>query len=245
MRSFRPTVAALVAAAVVTSGCGGGDADATPTSSTLTREQAAQLAEVLVDNLDSQGAAFVVSARTAAGDTLNMTGEVDWAGHRGVATIVATGPESGLYRIIWTDDVMLEQRPALLAQVADAENLTAEWIARPPSPPTRTLDKIVAIIASLAGDQIDNAVLIAQAPGSAYLGTDTVDGREVAVLRYGERNRYWLADDGELVRFEQPPLPGNDAILIDFSDRGPRSVDLPAADAVVDARALGDLYPFP
>lgn len=243
MTTHRRTAAALVVAAVALVGCSADDDPAT-TTEPLTREQAAQLAEVLVDNLDDGGAAFVVSARTAGGDTITLTGEVDWVGHTGRATVDATGPEAGLDEIVWTDSAMFERRPALAATLRDQENLAVDWILRPPAPATRTIDKLVAIIAALAGEQVDNAVLIAQEPGSASLGTVEIDGRDAELLRYGERNRYSLATDtGELLRFEQPPVPGNDAIVIDFSDRGPRTVELPSGGGVIAVEALGDRYP--
>ena len=231
-------------------GCGGGDGGdggdgAPPTSAVLTSEQAGRLASVLFDNLESQGASFSVSARTADGDTMTLTGEVDWVGHAGRADVLATGDEDDLVEIVWTEDVILERRPALAAQLLDAENLAVDYVARAPSPATRTVDRLVAVLAALAGDTRDNPLLIAQAPGSASFGTATALGRETEVLRYGGENRYWLdVQTGELVRFEQPPSADRDTFVVDLVERGPQTVTLPPVDRTIAATDIADLYPF-
>lgn len=225
-------------------GCGGGDGtdgagEPAPTSAPLTAEQASLLADVLFDNLDAGGATFTMSARTPAGDTMAVAGEVDWVSHTGRADVVATGPEEDLTEVVWTEDVILERRPALLADLA------FEYVARAPSPATRTIDRLVAVVAALAGQQRDNPLLIQQTPGSASFGVQTLGGRDVEVLRFGDENRYWLdAETGELVRFEQPPSADRDAFVLDFTDRGPQSVILPPIDATIPATDLGDRYPF-
>lgn len=237
--------ARLLVATCALLGCGS-DPDPAPTASTLSRAQASRLAEIQVDNLTAGGASFVVSLRTATGDTVALTGAVDWTNHRGHAVVTASGAEADLAEIIWTDSMMLERRPLLSAELLDAENVAVDWIARAPSPAGRVIDKAVAIVAALAGSQVDNAVLIAQTPGSAYLGTVPLGGRTVEVLRFGQENRYSLdVETGDLVRFEQPPTPGKDAITVDVSELGPQAVELPDGSRVTDVAQFGDRYPFP
>lgn len=242
IRRSPPAAALVVLAALVVAGCGGGsgaDGGPAPTSAPLTGEQASLLADVLFDNLDAGGATFTISARTAAGDTMALTGEVDWVSHTGRADVAATGPEVDLAEVVWTEDVILERRPALLADLA------FEYVARAPSPATRTIDRLVAVVAALAGEQRDNPLLIQQTPGSASFGVQELGGREVEVLRYGDENRYWLdAETGELVRFEQPPSTDRDAFVLDLTGRGPQVVTLPPIDATIPATDLGDRYPF-
>lgn len=241
----RQLVAAIAAAALavlVVAGCGdggGADVGAAPTSAPLTSQQASRLADVLFDNLDAGGATFTISARSADGETMALTGEVDWAGHTGRADVVATGPEEDLVEVVWTEDVILERRPALL------QGLGFDYVARAPSPATRTIDRLVAVVAALAGEQRDNPLLIQQTPGSASFGVQTLGGREVEVLRYGDENRYWLdVESGELRRFEQPPSADRDAFVLDLTERGPQSVSLPPIDATIPATDLGTRYPF-
>jgi hypothetical protein len=244
----RPPATVIVAfVALVAAGCGGdGEADGqadgagpAPTSAPLTSEQASRLADILFDNLDVGGARFTISARTADGETMAITGEVDWVSHTGRADVVATGPEEDLREVVWTEDVILERRPALL------EDLAFDYVARAPAPATRTIDRLVAVVAALAGEQRDNPLLIQQTPGSASFGSQTLGGRDVEVLRYGDENRYWLdTETGALVRFEQPPSPDRDAFVLDLTERGPQTVSLPPVDTTIPATDLGDLYPF-
>jgi hypothetical protein len=228
-------------------GCGDDEtAITTPTSAPLTRDQAGRLADILFDNLDDRGARFTISARTAAGDTMTVTGEVDWVAHTGRADVVATGAEADLAEIVWTETVILERRPSLLTQLSDAGNLSFDFVARAPSPATRTIDRLVAVVAALAGDVRDNPLLIQQEPGSASFGTTELAGREVEILRYGNENRYWLdVATGELVRFEQPLTDNRDTFVLDLSDRGAKTVTLPAVDQAIPATDIADLYPFP
>ncbi len=237
-------VALSVVTLAAACGDGGGDGDAGPVP--LSVDQQNRLAGVLVDNLESGGAAFVASVRTPAGDTITLTGEVDWADHVGRADVVATGPERELVEVVWTIDTILERRPALSAAVLEDTGVAADHIARAPAPATRSVDRAVALIAALAGERRDNPLLIGATEGSAYLGTAVVGGRDVEILRYGQENRYSLdVETGQLLRFEQPPTADRDTIVIDFTDRGERSIALPPPERVVAAAALGDRYPFP
>lgn len=243
--SLLRSLAAALSVVLLASACGeGGSDDAGPVP--LSNEQQNRLAGVLVDNLESGGAAFVASVRTPAGDTITVSGEVDWVDHTGRADVVATGPERDLVEVVWTVDVILERRPSLSAALLADDGIDVQHIARAPAPATRSVDRVVALVAALAGERRDNPLLIGAAEGSAYLGNAVVAGREVEVLRYGQENRYSLdVESGQLVRFEQPPTADRDAIVIDFGDRGPRSIAMPPAERVVTAAALGDRYPFP
>lgn len=236
---------AALSVVLLAAGCGGGAGDdAGPVP--LSNEQQNRLAGVLVDNLESGGAAFVASLRTPAGDTVTITGEVDWVGHAGRADVVATGPERDLVEVVWTIDTILERRPTLSAALLATDGIDVDHIARAPAPATRSVDRVVALIAALAGERRDNPLLIGAAEGSAYLGAAVVGGRDVEILRYGQENRYSFdVETGALLRFEQPPTADRDAIVIDFTDRGERSIALPPPDRMVAAAALGDRYPFP
>ena len=127
----------------------------------------------------------------------------------------------------------------------DDDRLAVDYVARAPSPATRTIDRLVAVLAALAGDTRDNPLLVAQTPGSASFGTASVLGRDAEVLRYGAENRYWLdVETGELVRFEQPASADRDAFVVDVIARGPQVVDLPPVDRTIAATDIRDRYPF-
>lgn len=237
---------ALVAAGAGCSDGGGGSVDATvATPGPLTDEQASRLANVLFDNLDAKGATFQVEARNADGSTLSLTGEIDWVGHRGHAVVRATGVEAGLAEVYWSEDEVLERWPELNALVRDAENLDIDYVTRPPTA-SRPIDRLLAIVTALAGEQRDNPLLIKQAEGSAFVRTDELRGVAVEVLRFGTSNTYWLdTSTGAMLRLEDPGIDTGQPLVVDIIERGPQQIDGPPADSVAGVDELGELYPFP
>ncbi len=234
---------AVVAVCLLAVACGGeGDASG---PSPLTDDQAGRLANVLFDNLDSQGAKFRVVSRGADDSSITLNGEVDWAGHRGHAVVQATGVESDLAEIYWTETEVLERRNQLNAQLLDAENLDVEFVARQPTP-SREIDRVLAIVTGLAGEQRDNPLLISQQEGSAFLRVDELRGAPVDVLRYGEHNIYWIdRASGLLMRFEEPGVGTGEPLVVDIVERGPQTIDGPPAASVVPASEIAETYPFP
>jgi hypothetical protein len=163
-----------------------------PTAQPLTDDQASKLANVLFDNLDSKGATFGLAARFSDGSTINLSGEVDWAGHFGHAVVTASGAEADLAEVYWSANEVLERRPGLNRQL-QAENVQAAgYLVRAPQPAGRDLDRLLGIITALAGPQRDNPLLIKQKAGSAFLRSDVLGGVKVDVLRFGDHNVYSL-----------------------------------------------------
>ncbi len=212
----------------------------------LTDEQASKLANVLFDNLDSKGATFQLASRFSDGSTINLSGEVDWAGHFGHAAVTASGAEADLAEVYWSANEVLERRPGLNLQLQPENVQAAGFLVRAPQPAGRDLDRLLGIITALAGPQRDNPLLIKQKAGSAFLRTDVLRGVKVDVLRFGDHNVYSLDQQtGLLLRFEDTGGPGGQPIVVDILTRGPQKIDGPPATLVVQASTIGSKYPFP
>jgi hypothetical protein len=234
----------VVALALALAACSSSDS-AAPTTSALTAEQANRLANVLFDNYDGGGATFQVATASADGGTVNMTGEVDWQGHFGHATVSAKGTEAGVTEVYWSEETVLEQRPELNRVLVAAGRAPTTFVARTPDPANRDLDRAIAIVAGLASEQRDNPLLIQQETGSSFVRNDTLRGVEVEVLRYGTRNLYWIdAATGLLLRFEGNSAAGGQPVVVDILQRGPQTITGPIATDVVGIDLVRDFYPI-
>lgn len=217
----------------------GSGSDGTP----LTTEQAQRLAESLHRNYEAGGAAFTLSARLPDGSSLVLEGEIDFVGHIGQAVVQATGAEAAVTEVVWSDAAVLERRPELNERLAESGRGLFAFVARAPDPDGRDLDALLGVITGLASERADNALLVQQQAGSAWLRADELRGSEADVMRYGDRTIYWLdASTGALLRFEGDTELGNRPFVIDLTNPGPRSIVGPAAAAVVDIDDVRDLY---
>ena len=235
-------VASAVLVAVVASACSGdGDGDVSE-ERPLTSQEASLLAEVLVDNYRDGGAVFEVRTLDRPGGAqLALDGQVDWADHEGVAR-VGLSSGSAPTAVGWTLTEAMEQWPALEPVLVGLGASPGAVVVRPPDM-GRRLDQVIAIVMGLASERAENAVLIAQEPGSAFLREDTLRGTPVVVLRYGTRNIYWLdAESGDLMRFEATNQQGNLPTLVDLVQRGDQSIELPAVTARVPVDTVTEAY---
>lgn len=241
----------MVAAMAVLAACGGADSDATSTTvpgpAPLTDDQAARLAQSGFANLQSGGAMFEAYSAFLVGEpreTVSMYGEVDWAGHTGRAIVRSEGGrDASVTEVYWTKDTVFERRPAMDALVEARGGPAQAWIARPAEPATRQLDRLIGLVAVLASEQADNALLIQQTEGSAFLRDDVLRDTPVEVLRYGTRNMHWLSQtDGLLMRFEGNSAGGTAPTIIDILERRVVELEPPPDADVVLAASLGELY---
>lgn len=235
---------------IVMAACGGGGADSTATTTIpgptpLTDDQAARLAQSGFANLQSGGAVFEAHSAFVAGErkTVSIYGQVDWANHTGRVLVRAEGVDAGVTEVYWTKDAVLERRPAMDALVEARGGPAQAWIARPAEPATRQLDRLIALVAALASEQPDNALLIQQTPGSAFVRDDVLRDTPVEVLRYGHRTLHWLSQaDGLLMRFDGNSAGGTAPTVIDILERRVVEVPAPPQADVVAGAALGELY---
>jgi len=215
-----------------------------PTSRPLTFDEATQLASVQYDNYQDEGATFAVAtAFVTTDDTLSLEGVIDWKNHIGHAVATAKGMESGIVEVYWTDTMVLERRPAADQLLAGLGYQDAMYFARPPDPSNRLLDRALAIVLGLASTQPDNPQLILQKAGSQFMRTDSLRGVAANVLRYGERNVYWVdATTGRMIRFEGNAESGGAPTLVDVISRGVQTITLPAEGEVVSVDEVRSLY---
>lgn len=227
---------------IVVGACGGGTS--TPSERPLTGEEASRMAAVQYDNLRVGGADFTVAAAIAAtGEEISLSGTVDWKGHMGRARVSARGREAPLTEIAWVGGNILERRSDVAPLLSGLGYSAESWILRPSDPTSRSIDRIVALLARLSSSEPDNALIIQQKEGSAWMRTDTLRGTPVEVLRYGTQTIYWLdAGTGELLRFEGNSSALNAPVIADFTSRGPRTIALPAPTEAVQVDQIMDLY---
>ncbi len=221
----------------------------------VTEAEAAVLADILVRNHESGGAA--VAAEVPFGvATFAIDGEVDWSGAVGSVLVApeldsaeaiddaAADPGASARRIAFSSDTVLEEVPGLAERLAADGRPPANWVARPLDPVTSPLDVVLSLILAASSTARENPVLLIQ-DGARWLGEETVrtaDGDvDVDVFSSG-RSRYFVNVDGDLVRQEADVDATASTVTIDFSDRGPRIVAVPAEDDVVAIDEVIDIY---
>jgi hypothetical protein len=196
----------------------------------LSPSDASLLAEALFRNHEATGAKFsLVALDPGSGATLTLEGIIDWSGLQGRARVGGYGDEAGsVDEIAWTHDAVAELRPAQVEILASRGEPPGTFFLRAADPHSHPLDRLVAIVTGLATAQPENAQLILQNPGAAFLRDDVLRGRDVVVLRYSERSTYWIdASNGELARFEGRNSLGGSPVIVDILELGPRQVELP------------------
>lgn len=240
---MRTWVAPLAIAALIVSACGSDEAEG---PRPVTDDEAARMAETLFNDYDLGGADFELNGRLPDGTTVRLAGEIDWRAHAGRADVrVSDGPDAAVTEVYWTEQVVIERIPTLAELAPQVGRAATELWARPPAVEQRHLDSMIQLLTSLAAEQRDNAVLIAQTPGTAWLRSDVAPGTDtpVDVLRYGDRTIYWLAEGGvTLLRFEGNNRDGNRPVVVDLSGHGGRDIELPDPTMVADSLVDAELY---
>lgn len=231
-----------LAAAVLVGGCGGRGSDRTERP--LTGDEAGLMAMVQYSNLQSGGATVeVASTSTVTNESVSLRGEVDWADHSGRVLVSANGKEAGVSEIAWVNEQVFERRRDV-AEILPSLGIDPDtWITRQIDPVNRPVDRVIAILMRLSSTEPDNAVLIQQQEGSAFMRTDTWRNSPVNVYRYGKQTLYWLdADTGDLRRFEGNNSSFTAPVIIDVIERSAKTIPLPAEKEVVPISRIRELY---
>ena len=233
-------IAALVI--VIAAGCGGSDpADEVVLDDderAVTDGEAARLAETLVTGRELGGAGFEVTSRLPHGETATLEGEVDWAELAGRATVTTSEGPAAVAEVVWTETDVYERIPDL-TDLAAQTGRDVEWVVRPPDPDGRDIDAMIEILLGLSAAEVDDADLIAEEPGTAFLRSDTVatSGIDVDVFRYGTGTILWVEQGGTTIwRFES--LSNERPLVADLFEHGPRTIGVPAAVPAVDVAEL-------
>ena len=223
-------------------GCG----SATPVEEVrpLTNDEAARLAQTVYENYLAGGARFEANAAFVGGpaaETVTVVGIVDWENHRGRAT-VRSDRYPAITEVYWEETFLLERRPGVDQIVRSLGGPDTPWFARGPEPGVGLIDRVIAVVMGLAAEQPENSLLIQQKPGSSFVRADRLRGSSADVLRFGERNLYWLAAGStRLLRFEANAASGTAPTVVDLLELGPVDVPIPAQAQVVPADAFPEL----
>jgi len=235
----------VVVACTLLSACGGG-AKMTAEPAPLTQTQAERLSQAGYTNYLAKGAEFEANSAflgPGGNQSLTLSGQIDWERHTGRAFVRGDGREAGITEVYWEETFILERRPAMDAIVSGLGGPSAPWIARRPDPATRQLDRLIGLIVGLASEQPDNALLVQQKEGSEFMRNDTLRDTSVEVLRYGNRNIYWLdAANGSMLRFEGNSAAGNAPVVIDILERKAVDAPRPVESDVVPVDQVAEAY---
>ena len=237
-------------------------AETEATKTAITQEQASVLADVLVKNNDLGGADVTATVPYGVA-TFTMTGTIDWANHLGRVTVStevsteanaeanaeveakANAKPTTSFDIAFTGDTVYEQVDGLADALVATDRAPAGWVVRSLDPSTSPLDVVLSLLNTSTSIQRDNPVLLIS-NGTTYLGSATLDGVNdgVETDRFESgRTNFWVGhDDGRLYR-ESADLDATDSTaVIDFSNHGPRTIELPAATDTVAIDEVADLY---
>ena len=232
---FIPVVLALIVAV----GCSGNE-DSLPRP--LGVDEASRLAGTMhLNHLDGTARFDVNTVDGPGGSALRLTGTIDWTNSTGVAAVSSAAAGSTLVAVAWKGNAVLERRPARDVLLEGLGVSSPPWLARPIDP-GRRIDQVISVVAGLATTQPENAILLQQKEGTAYLRSDTLRDIEVDVMRYGSRSIFWVDNTtGRLVRFEGNTDSGNQPVIVDFFPAAGASPALPSAAQVVDTTGRPEL----
>ena len=227
---------ALALLVILLTACGGGSTQ--PKERPLSQDEAAQLAQTMYLNFEKTGASFEVNTVIAPGQgSLRLTGIIDWKNHVGHANVVASQQNATLTEVVWVKSAVAERRPAFDVQLASLGAQAPIFLLRKPNMQKR-LDQVISVVMGLATEQPENSQLILQKAGSAFLREDVLAGKPVVVLRYGERNIFWIEKEtGLLLRLEGSNSAGTQPIVVDLRSHGEQKVGFPAQKYLVNAEA--------
>ena len=213
----------------------------------LSSSEAAVLAEVLWQNYELGGAQFRLSAKAGfEGGTITLEGVIDWSQHQGHALVFGGAQPNPVEEVWWEDTAVAEWRPDLAVEIDGM--ITGERrpvVVRDPDLENRRLDQLLAVVTGLASENPENAQLILQAEGSAFIRTDVLREQPVVLLRYGQRSIYWInVESGEMMRFEGVNTTGQFPVIVDILEHGPQAVGIPVDVDVIDLASNSELFNF-
>jgi hypothetical protein len=208
----------------------------------ITEDEADRLSEVLYTSFQDGGASFTMSSLWQDGTTVQLRGDIDFAGHAGLAEVVSTGPDAKVSGVAWLNDTVLEYIPSLVTMAEQQGIGGFTWVARPSDTVTYRVDAELSILRALASDVRENPQLLRQ-NGVTWQRDDTLNGVAVEVFQYGVNTKFWVQKGTtRLLRFDGNNSDGNNPVIIDFSDPGVKTIDLPALDETVAVQDVAELY---
>ncbi|MFM8794054.1 MAG: hypothetical protein ACKOFF_04035 [Acidimicrobiales bacterium] len=223
----------------MTAACSGNEA-ALPRP--LTVDEASRLAGTMHGNHLAGSARFDVNTVDGpGGSALRLTGPIDWTNSTGAAAVSSAAAESTLVAVAWKGNAVLERRPVHDELLEGLGVSSPPWLARPIDP-SRRIDQVISVVAGLATTQPENAILLQQKEGTAFLRSDTLRDIKVDVMRYGSRSIFWVDNEtGQLLRFEGNTESGSQPVIVDFFPAAGASPGFPSAGQVVNTTGRPEL----
>lgn len=248
MKSLRTTQLIGIVVLAFTASLGGcsNKTASPPKSRPLSVEEAGRLAGSLVTNARASGAVFDAHSSfvgTQPQQSIDLHGAIDWAHLVGQANVHGNGPDTGLTKVVWTPTVIYERRPNLDQVISGLGAPSEAWISRPYDVHNRQLDRLLLIVLNLATEQAENATLLAQNEGSAFVRADRLRDTDVDVMRFGAHNTYWIEKNSDrMLRFEGNNNAGNAPTLVDLLSQQKLSLTPPPSEMTITSYSIKDLY---
>lgn len=209
----------------------------------LTTGQAFALSRVLVNNLRDGGADARVTVNFGSAASFELNGEVDWKLHRGtmkMSTKRTDGVEEPVRPLYWSGNTLLQTVPGLEEAMEKEGRAGVTLAARPLDARTAALDQTILVIQKLASEAAENPILLRQGD-TGFLGSINVDGVSYDQIRYG-KSVYVIDTKGTLRRMVATFKSINGPVVFDFTNRGPRTIELPNPSKVVDIATIPEVY---
>ena len=233
----RTTVAVLLLA---TTACGGSKT----TEKKITPDQIQLLATAFFNNYQGKGAEFqLTTLDRPGGRTITMAGQIDFEEHRGGATVAGGAGSFPVTEVYWANNQVLERRPNLDVVLGEKGIAPGSYLLRGADTQHRRLDMLIKILTGLALKVPENAQLIRQKEGTAFLRDDTLRNTKVEVLRYGQNVILWVDPaSGNLLRFEGRNAAGTLPVIVDIIALKKFDLQGPTVQQVVDTTKWTDEY---
>jgi hypothetical protein len=227
-------------ALLIGAGCSSDDQPAPVPSSTTTApqpldlEQAQRLASMRPANYRAGAGAFTTTIRVD-GDSVSLSGVVDWHTHAGSAVFRAAGrTDAGGNGLMQWDFRNVAAHPGgVVDGPPPAAPADGNWQVRSLDPTSSALDTLFLLLLNLAGEQADNPQLLQQGD-SRFIGTEVIDGAETWIIRGpsaadagtsgGGSLTYSIWDDGRVARVRAQL--GSEVVTVDFDSSAPPAVQL-------------------
>ncbi len=235
----------LLAAALLVTGCGGGNSDANRSpGDAITPVEAQVLADVLHRNVEEGGADVTITAEYAEGALLTMTGSVDFATKTGTMDTKAefTSDQPDEIRTIYfdSDRLIVGGLPGLTAAMASAARDGVQYLRSDLDQQGRLIDNIVGMLLRLTADKADDPDNLIAA-GYTWQGAIRIDS--ILTNTYG-RGKTLISvgvEDKLLHQFVSPPSSAGFPVQITLTEHGPRTIDFPPEDQIADASAYPEV----
>lgn len=211
--------------------------------SRLTTAQASTFSRVLTKNRADAGAAFVATVPYGRAATFTISGQVDWINYAGNATLSVAStdaePEAPV-TLAWNLQQVVQEVEGLEAALQAKGRSGVRFTTRQINPKASPLDRVIVLINSMSNERPENPILLRQRSDVAFAGRADLNGASLDRYRYGNTT-YWVNKAGGVDKLVANFKDFAGPVEIVFSDRGPKTPDIPPAGSLVAAAEVQDI----